>query len=203
MKKILEILVPLILIVILLACMLNDGDGFTSDENGKPRGCGGFTVGGLYEGFSAGEDGSDKTAKITMVRADWCGFCKKAKPRSIIDLSAITSIYRPGPLSADVDKIYVEAKENPRRIKYDHDIIKKITKETHGFLIFQEQIAMLAHELGDSISLDEGNLLRKLLVKKGTGKGSEQKQSIRKRFMDGATKNGCTKESATKLWAQF
>jgi len=130
-------------------------------------------------------------------------FCKKAKPRSIIDLSAITSIYRPGPLSADVDKIYVEAKENPRRIKYDHDIIKKITKETHGFLIFQEQIAMLAHELGDSISLDEGNLLRKLLVKKGTGKGSEQKQSIRKRFMDGATKNGCTKESATKLWAQF
>ena len=80
MKKILEILVPLILIVILLACMLNDGDGFTIEENSKSKCGSGFTVGGLYEGFSAGEDGSDKTAKITMVRADWCGFCKKAKP---------------------------------------------------------------------------------------------------------------------------
>ena len=79
MKKILEILVPLILIVILLACMLNDGDGFTTEENGKSK-CSGFTVGGLYEGFSAGEDGKDKKATVTMVRADWCGFCKKAKP---------------------------------------------------------------------------------------------------------------------------
>ena len=87
MKKILEILVPLILIVILLACMLNDdGDGFTTEENHdtkKPSNhskCSGFTVGGLYEGFSAGEDGGDKKATVTMVRADWCGFCKKAKP---------------------------------------------------------------------------------------------------------------------------
>jgi DNA polymerase-3 subunit alpha len=30
-------------------------------------------------------------------------FCKLAKPTSLIDISAITSIYRPGPLSADVD----------------------------------------------------------------------------------------------------
>ena len=87
MKKILEILVPLILIVILLACMLNDdGDGFSTEENHdtkKPSNhskCSGFTVGGLYEGFSAGEDGGDKKATVTMVRADWCGFCKKAKP---------------------------------------------------------------------------------------------------------------------------
>jgi len=130
-------------------------------------------------------------------------FCVKAKPKNIIDLAAITSIYRPGPLGADVDKMYVEAKENPQQVKYDHDIIKKITKETHGFLIFQEQIAMLAHVLGENISLDEGNLLRKLLVKKGTGKGNEEKDSIRQRFMAGAIKSKCTEEAAAKLWASF
>ena len=37
-------------------------------------------------------------------------FCVRAKPSSIIDISAITSIFRPGPLSAGVDKDYVEAK---------------------------------------------------------------------------------------------
>ena len=45
-------------------------------------------------------------------------FCVNAKPRSIIDISAITSIFRPGPLSAKVDRNYVEAKENPEGVKY-------------------------------------------------------------------------------------
>ena len=36
-------------------------------------------------------------------------FCKRTKPKNIIDLSAITSIYRPGPLSANVHEEYVEA----------------------------------------------------------------------------------------------
>ena len=44
------------------------------------------------------------------------------------------------------------------------------------FLIFQEQIAMLAHKLGRNVTLDEGNLLRKLLTKKGTGKGQEKQK---------------------------
>ena len=41
------------------------------------------------------------------------GFCTRVKPRNIIDVSAITSIFRPGPLSAGVDTDYVEAKESP------------------------------------------------------------------------------------------
>lgn len=43
------------------------------------------------------------------------GFCRKAKPTSIIDISAITSIYRPGPLSAKVHDLYVNAKNSPGR----------------------------------------------------------------------------------------
>ena len=130
-------------------------------------------------------------------------FCKKAKPKSIIDLAAITSIYRPGPLSAGVDKIYIEAKENPHSIEYDHEIVKRTTKETYGFLIFQEQIALLAHELGENISLDDGNLLRKLLVKKGTGKGSEKKIEIESKFIKGCLSKGLSRESAERLWQKF
>ena len=49
-------------------------------------------------------------------------FAKKVKPKNIIDLSAITSIYRPGPLGADVDKDYIKAVEDPESIKYIHPI---------------------------------------------------------------------------------
>ncbi len=75
-------------------------------------------------------------------------FCVSAKPRSIIDISAITSIFRPGPLSAKVDRNYVTAKSHPGDVPYVNQVHKDITEETYGFLIFQEQIALLAHKLG-------------------------------------------------------
>jgi len=130
-------------------------------------------------------------------------FCKQAKPKNIIDISAITSIYRPGPLGANVDKKYVKAKGNPKDIFYANKQVKNVTKETYGFLIFQEQIASLAHQLGEDISLDEGNLLRKLLTKKGTGKGAEHKEQIRKKFVKGCVNKKMTEDQASGLWSTF
>ncbi len=132
------------------------------------------------------------------------GFCKKAKPTSIIDISAITSIYRPGPLSAKVHDHYVAAKRNPKGVKYLHPLVKEVTKETHGFLIFQEQIALLAHKLGKNLTLDEGNLLRKLLTKKGTtGKTYEKKKKIHDKFVEGCVEKGIKESDAEKLWQTF
>ena len=130
-------------------------------------------------------------------------FCKKAKPKNIINIAAITSIYRPGPLGADVDKLYVEAKENPSKIRYENDIVKEVTKETYGFLIFQEQIALLAHRLGKDISLDEGNKLRKLLTKKGTGEVAKEKDAIKVKFVAGCLEQGMTEKAANSLWKKF
>jgi len=130
-------------------------------------------------------------------------FCVNAKPRSIVDISAITSIFRPGPLSAKVDRSYVRAKENPSGVEYIHPTVKEVTEETYGFLIFQEQIALLAHKLGKDVSLDEGNLLRKLLTKKGTGKGAEEKNKIYQKFVTGCVEKGIPERKATKLWETF
>ena len=130
-------------------------------------------------------------------------FCKWVKPKNIIDIAAITAIYRPGPLSANVHESFKEAKENPTGIQYGHDIVKEYTKETYGFLIFQEQIALLAHKLGKDISLDEGNKLRKLLTKKGTGAVVEQKSKIREKFINGCIEKELTQEWAEKMWQKF
>jgi DNA polymerase III alpha subunit len=64
-----------------------------------------------------------------------------------------------------------------------NDDAHEITQETFGFLIFQEQIALLAHKLG-GLTLDEGNMLRKVLTKKGTGKGSV-KGKLHDKFITG------------------
>ena len=129
--------------------------------------------------------------------------CKKAKPNSIIDISAITSIYRPGPLSAKVDKSYIEAKRSPGLITYLNDIHRELTEETYGFLIFQEQIAMLAHKLGKNISLDEGNKLRKILTKKGGGSKKKEFNSLRSRFVEGCVEKNIRERDAVELWEKF
>jgi DNA polymerase-3 subunit alpha len=130
-------------------------------------------------------------------------FCQKAKPKSIIDISAITSIYRPGPLAADVDKNYVTAKENPESIQYLHKHVKDITESTAGFLVFQEQIASIAHKLGKDLSLEEGNQLRKVLTKKGTGKEAQVKQALFQKFVDGCVNKSISKKEAEKMWQTF
>ena len=130
------------------------------------------------------------------------GFCKRAKPNNIIDISAITSIYRPGPLSANVHEEYVEAKEQPQSIKYLSPEVEEITQETFGFLIFQEQIALIAHKLGKDLTLDEGNLLRKLLTKKGTGK-NDKKTAIYEKFMQGCREKDIKEQNAQRLWETF
>ena len=127
---------------------------------------------------------------------------RKVKPKDIIDISAITSIYRPGPLSAGVDKSYVKAKKE-QNVTYLNDIVEEVTKETAGFMIFQEQIALLAHKLGKNVSLEEGNKLRKLLTKKGTDKGVEEKEDIRQRFIEGCADKSIDREAADALWRNF
>ena len=59
---------------------------------------------------------------------------------------------------------------------------------------------MLAHRLGDNLSLDEGNLLRKVLTKKGTGKGAQAKQKLHDKFLTGCVAKGMTRSDAEQLW---
>lgn len=130
-------------------------------------------------------------------------FCQQVKPTSLIDLAAITSIYRPGPLGAGVHTEYVEARQNPQRLKFLNEDHREITGETYGYLIFQEQIAALAHRLGKDISLDEGNMLRKVLTKKGTGKEAKVKNALHAKFVNGCIEKGIGKASGERMWEVF
>jgi len=129
--------------------------------------------------------------------------CQKIKPTNLVDLAAVTSIFRPGPLNAGVDKDYVAARSGEKWVDYPHETYKEVTQSTSGFLIFQEQIASLAHKLGKDISLDEGNKLRKLLTKKGTSDVEEKKKKIHKKFIEGCGEKEIDAMTAQRIWEKF
>jgi len=127
-------------------------------------------------------------------------FCMQALPKNIVDIAAITSIFRPGPLSANVHENYITAKNNTDTIRYAHPLIKEVTQDTYGFIVFQEQLSLLAHKLGKDISLDEGNELRKVLTKKGTGKEAQVKEKLYGKFIAGCTEKGLSEDDGISLW---
>ncbi len=131
-------------------------------------------------------------------------FCNDVKPRNIEELSAITSIYRPGPLSSNVDKQYLEAKNNPDTVVYEHPIIEEVLKANYGLFVYQEDISTITHMLGKDISPDEGQEFRKVLTKKGLGgKEIEVKERIKNKFIVGCTEKGLDVEKAHEIYKKM
>ncbi len=126
-------------------------------------------------------------------------FCKKVKPTSIEDLAAVTAIWRPGALSSGVPEKYLEARLDPSSVTHPHPLIAEILKDTH-FMIYQEHIASIASAMGKDISLADGNMLRKVLTKKGTGKTEKVKKQLYQKFVDGCVEKGLTPLQAEDIW---
>ena len=126
-----------------------------------------------------------------------------AKPRSIIDIATLTSIYRPGPLSAKVDKIYIESKKNPSGVSYGHELIKKVLEPTYGCIVFQEQAMQLCHVVAGIPKL-ELNKIRKMMKPGGSsGENVDKARALKNRFISGAVANGVQENTALELYEKI
>jgi DNA polymerase III alpha subunit len=117
-------------------------------------------------------------------------FCTASKPSTIDELAAITAIYRPGPLKANVHRKYVESINSGKDddIVDKHPIIKEILGPTHGFLVFQESWMILAQRLSGFTAV-EADEMRKTLVKKSldtNDKKAGERIALREKFVRGA-----------------
>ena len=126
---------------------------------------------------------------------------QNAKVSSIEEIATVSAIYRPGPLSANVDKMYVKAKLGDDEIEYDHPLIESILGKTFGLIVFQEDIMNLVNQLGDKITMSDANVLRKLLTKKGLSETKmKKKKDLYDRFVKGCEKKGMSFKDAKVLW---
>lgn len=126
----------------------------------------------------------------------------KAKPQSIIDIATLTSIYRPGPLSAKVDKLYVNAKNNPDDIDYKHPLIKQVLEKTYGMIIFQEQVMELCNVVA-GFPKEDCDMVRRAIMKRSASQSTakmKQARELRQRFIDGSATNGIPKEVSGDLY---
>lgn len=90
-------------------------------------------------------------------------FLRDLKPTAFTDLVAANSLYRPGPMSQIPQ--YIQNRENPDRINYIHPQLKDILEETHGIIVYQEQVMLIVQRLG-GFTLGQADNLRRAMGKK-------------------------------------
>lgn len=126
----------------------------------------------------------------------------KAKPTNIIDIATLTSIYRPGPLAAHVDKLYIDAKNNSDKIDYQHPLIEKVLKSTYNCIIFQESVMKLCSVVA-GFPEAETDTIRRNIMKRSAAKKDDATSDAKKakeEFVIGAMKNGVAEAVAGELY---
>jgi hypothetical protein len=132
-------------------------------------------------------------------------FIKEFKPNSVMDIAVATAIYRPGPLTSGVDKLYIESRNNPDDIHYAHPLVKEVLEPYYGTIIFQETMMKVVNIVG-GFSLDQTDSVRKALMKRSLTSKDEtavKQQQLGEKFVEGAMKNGLKKQDAVELWEKL
>ncbi len=91
------------------------------------------------------------------------GFMKELKPKSLEDVIAGISLYRPGPM--DFIPKYIKGKNNPESVTYDCPQLEPILAPTYGCIVYQEQVMQIVQDLG-GYTMGRSDLVRRAMSKK-------------------------------------
>ncbi len=139
----------------------------------------------LAEGLSAGVFQLESSGMRDTLR--------KMAPDTIEELTALISLYRPGPMK-NIDT-YIDRKFGRVEIAYPHESLEEILKETYGIIIYQEQVMQIAQVLS-GYSLGEADMLRRAMGKKDKEEMTRQKS----RFVEGAVARGVDAKQADGIF---
>ena len=118
------------------------------------------------------------------------------KPNKFDDIIALVALYRPGPMGNI--PTYNQCKHGEKKPDYLHPKLKKILEPTYGVIIYQEQVMQIAQTLS-GFTAGEADILRKAMGKKKRAELEKQKEG----FVNGAIKNGITKDTAIFIFKKI
>ena len=118
---------------------------------------------------------------------------RKMKCGTIEEVTALISLYRPGPMD-NIDT-FVDGKFGRKPIDTLHPDLKEVLSETYGVIVYQEQVMQIAQILA-GYSLGEADLLRRAMGKKK----KEEMDAQRARFVSGAADKQITAKRSGEIF---
>jgi DNA polymerase-3 subunit alpha len=123
---------------------------------------------------------------------------QKMKPDHFRDIIATNALYRPGPLEGGMVDDYVQVKHGRKQAEYPHPVMKDVLEETHGVMVYQEQVMRILNRLG-GIPLPNAYTCIKAISKKKL----EEIAKYREEFTAGAMDKGMDRGTASDLFGMI
>ncbi|MCL2217608.1 MAG: DNA polymerase III subunit alpha [Defluviitaleaceae bacterium] len=146
--------------------------------------------------------GQGKTSGLFQLESGgMTSFMREMQPRSLEDLTAGISLYRPGPM--DYIPQYIKGKKNPAKITYLHPSLEPILKATYGCMVYQEQVMQIVRDLA-GYSMGRSDLIRRAMSKKKDDVMAEERRNfihgLESEGVPGCVKNGVPEKAAGEIF---
>lgn len=120
----------------------------------------------------------------------------RLQPSDFGDLVAEISLFRPGPVKADMVTPFVSRRHGDQELDYPHPSLEPALAETHGVVVYHEQVMRVLSAL-TGCDLSYADLLRRQL-------GDARKvPAVRAWALARATDRGFARGDAEKIWDQL
>ncbi|WP_017608019.1 DNA polymerase III subunit alpha [Nocardiopsis xinjiangensis] len=124
---------------------------------------------------------------------------RRMEPKSFGDITAVISLYRPGPMAANAHNDYADRSNGRQDVSAIHpelyDALEPILGETFHLIVYQEQIMAIAQQLA-GYTLGGADLMRRAMGKKKI----EALEKEEAKFFPGMMEKGFSRESVQALW---
>lgn len=117
--------------------------------------------------------------------------------RSVDDIMHALALYRPGPLRGGLRDAFVRRFRNEEPITHIHESLASLLDSTYGVILYQEQVLMIAHEIG-GLSISEADILRRAMSHFDPG---DLTITLREKFIHAAINNkNIPRNNAEQIW---
>ncbi|KRC56679.1 MULTISPECIES: DNA polymerase III subunit alpha [unclassified Nocardioides] len=120
-------------------------------------------------------------------------------PDKFADITAVSALYRPGPMGADSHNKYAHRKNGRQPIEPIHpalaEALEPVLGETYGLIVYQEQVMAIAQVLA-GYSLGAADNMRRVMGKKKKAELDAQFDG----FQAGMLERGFPKDAIKVLW---
>jgi DNA polymerase-3 subunit alpha len=120
-------------------------------------------------------------------------YIQTLQPDNFRDIAAMVALYRPGPME-HIDR-YIRVHHGDEAPSYPHPSLEDILKETHGVIVYQDQVLLIVQRIG-GYTLGAADTFRKAMGKKVAAIMDKEKVV----FLSGAAERGYTQQEAEHVF---
>ena len=127
------------------------------------------------------------------------GLLSRLQPTRFDDIIAQISLFRPGPMQADMISPFLARRHGEEPVAYLHPAVEPALAETYGVILYQEQVLEVASALA-GFTLGQSDSLRRAMTH---DRAPEEMAKLRESFLEGCRRRGVEEAVAVEAFRQL